>query len=366
MHMLAEGAAVSAGDRVIVMHGGPALPAVVAAHGAGPAGHVLVTDRHVLGAESASRTLAERAADPATGPALAPFDVRHWHGVPPDAAGQGSADVVLVRTPAERLPLAALLRDAWVALRPGGRCLVAGATNEGIKSAAGAMERLFGGVRVMANARGHRMLLSVRPDTGGGALPEEFADPRLDAERYATLPVRLRGHELAVSTRPGVFSWEHLDEATALLGEAMEVDAGARVLDLGCGAGVLGTLAGTLGAGAVTMVDVDAEALRCARRTAEAAGVHAETLASDVASAVRGREFDVVLTNPPFHVGRNTELTVPRQFIAESWDALARGGTLWLVANRTLPYERLIGERFGEVRVVHDGARFKVLAATRG
>jgi 16S rRNA (guanine1207-N2)-methyltransferase len=56
---------------------------------------------------------------------------------------------------------------------------------------------------------------------------------------------------------------------------------------------------------------------------------------------------------------------VPRQFIADAYTHLKVGGRLMLVANRTLPYEQVIADRFGEVRTLHDGRRFKVLGATR-
>jgi 16S rRNA (guanine1207-N2)-methyltransferase len=114
------------------------------------------------------------------------------------------------------------------------------------------------------------------------------------------------------------------------------------------------------------MVDADAEAVRSAARTAEAAGIRdARVLTSDVASAVLGERFDVVITNPPFHVGKATSLDLPLQFIADSWEVLASGGRLFLVANRTLPYEQAIRHRFGNLRTLHDGQRFKVLSATR-
>jgi 16S rRNA (guanine1207-N2)-methyltransferase len=56
---------------------------------------------------------------------------------------------------------------------------------------------------------------------------------------------------------------------------------------------------------------------------------------------------------------------VPRAFIEDAWTALRPGGQLALVANRTLPYERLIADQFGAVHTLHDGRRFKVLGATR-
>jgi 16S rRNA (guanine1207-N2)-methyltransferase len=84
-----------------------------------------------------------------------------------------------------------------------------------------------------------------------------------------------------------------------------------------------------------------------------------------VAAAVAGERFDVVVTNPPFHVGKATDLNVPLQFIEESWEVLAPGGRLFLVANRTLPYERVVRHRFGNITTAHDGPRFKVLTATK-
>ena len=142
---------------------------------------------------------------------------------------------------------------------------------------------------------------------------------------------------------------------------------GRRILDAGCGTGALGLTAAMLsGTGRVLMVDADAEAVRCASRGITKAGVtNAEVRASDVGSAVGDERFDVVVANPPFHQGKTTDLLVPRQFIADAYAHLNAKGRLLLVANRTLPYEQLIADRFGEVRTLHDGRRFKVLSGTR-
>ena len=63
--------------------------------------------------------------------------------------------------------------------------------------------------------------------------------------------------------------------------------------------------------------------------------------------------------------GKQTELSVPMQFIDDAWEVLSPGGQLFLVANRTLPYETPIRRRFGNVLMVHDGRRFKVLTANK-
>jgi len=71
-----------------------------------------------------------------------------------------------------------------------------------------------------------------------------------------------------------------------------------------------------------------------------------------------------VVTNPPFHIGKATTLMVPAQFIRDAKAVLVPGGKLFVVANRTLPYESIMMEHFGNMRTVHNGRRFKVLVST--
>ena len=98
----------------------------------------------------------------------------------------------------------------------------------------------------------------------------------------------------------------------------------------------------------------------------EGAGItNATVLLSDVAGAVLTETFDVVVANPPFHIGKQTDLDVPRQFIIDAFTVLEPGGHLLLVANRTLPYEAMMSEQFGAYRSLYDGRRFKVLSAIK-
>jgi 16S rRNA (guanine1207-N2)-methyltransferase len=352
--LLAEHTDVHPGDVVVHLHCGNGLLGAVAA-GKG-AERVLLADRNVVAVDAARRTLGENGV--ANGEALL------GQGMLALPAGV-QADVVALRTPPERLALQQLLWDAFRLLKVGGRCYLAGATNEGVRTAERTMQRLFGGGRLLGQDSGHRVSAATKR-AAEPASREDLDSPYLDGETFNQLPATMRGRSFILFTRPGVFSWDHLDEATGILADTVEVRVGERVLDLGCGAGALGTLAGTLSGAAVTMVDADVEAVRSATRTAAAAGLGDVRVAtSDVAGAVLGEQFDVVVTNPPFHVGKLTDLDVPLQFIADAWTVLAPGGRLYLVANRTLPYERVVARRFGNIATVHDGARFKVLMAER-
>ena len=353
--LLAEHVAVKEGDTVVLMHCGSGLPAVVAA--ARQAGRVILTDRNIVSVQAAERTLAANHVTVGTA-----------------VLGQGAtaldrgleADTVVIRIPQERVALLQLLVDAFAVLKVGGRCYIAGATNEGIKTAAGTMETLFGNARVLSRDTRHRVVSAVKR-TNAPADTALLTNPYLQPDVFNQLNATLRGREYTLHTRPGIFSWDHVDEATAILADAIQVPNGASVLDLGCGCGALGIVAASLsGGGPLCMLDADVEAVRSATRSADSNGVtRFRALVSDVASAVLDERFDVVVTNPPFHVGKATDLDVPMQFIEDAFQVLTEGGQLFLVANRTLPYEQAIRHRFGNVANLHDGPRFKVLTATR-
>jgi 16S rRNA (guanine1207-N2)-methyltransferase len=356
VRLLAGRAPSGSAGPIVFMHGAGGIPGALEVSGVS-ASPVWVTDRHLGAVTVAATALSGRVH--AAGHAL------HGHGAIPLPAGL-APEVVAIRLPADRLSALQLIADAFGLLPIGGTCLLAGATDEGIKPAARTLARAFGHADVLSVKAAHRVVAAVKRQAAP-ADPEVFAHPLLAHGAYHEVPATFRGHPLTLHTRPGVFSWEHVDDATALLADVMQVPEGASVLDLGCGSGALGLVARlACGAGPVTLVDADSEALRSARRTAEAAGVRdVRVLASDVGGAVQGERFDVVLTNPPFHRGKHTDVALGRRFIREGWELLRPGGRLFLVANRTLPYEAVVSEWFGARRTVHDGPRFKVLMAER-
>ncbi|MEP6766260.1 MAG: methyltransferase, partial [Gemmatimonadaceae bacterium] len=276
------------------------------------------------------------------------------------------ADVVGIRIPHEKQALNQLLHDAFRILRVGGRCYLAGANNEGIKPAARTLADIFGNANKLAEGSSHRVLLATKR-TETPVTPGVFDNPFLEGDSFMELPATFRGLPLTVYSRPGVFSWDHADEATLLLAEHMRVARGESVLDLGCGCGALGVTASRLSeTGRVRLVDADIEAVRSTRGTIEMSGQkNCSVVVSDVALAVIDERFDVAVTNPPFHIGKATDLNIPLQFIRDAHEVLNPGGSLQLVANRTLPYEEMISHQFGNVRTLHDGVRFKVLAATK-
>ncbi len=355
--LLVAHAQASPGEAVAFLHPSSSA-AVLSVAREGTAGTIAVAHRRLDRVQRIVRDLAEAG--------VPDVIVRHGHGRL-GVADDMRADLVVLEIPTERAAMQQLLHDATMLLRVGGRLLVAGGTDEGIKPAVRLVEQVFGATRTLGIGGGHRVVEAVRPEIVHLDTVEALVAPYHDPHCFRELACDVAGRTLPVFTRPGVFSWDHLDEATAILASVATPRTGDRVLDLGCGAGVLGAfVAHAVPATRITLVDADSESIRCAERTMGATG-HAswQVRASDVTSAVADERFDLVVSNPPFHQGKATDLELPRRFIEGAHAVLAHGGRLQLVANRTLPYERELERVFGDRRTLHDGARFKVLEAVR-
>ncbi len=272
------------------------------------------------------------------------------------AVAQLSFDLALLDAPRGREWVRHLLGVAARVLKPGGKLLLAGPTRGGIKGFIEDASEIVGPCRMERIKAGHR--LAVAEKTVG-----QVANSSEAVGQVANLSHNQPVHFAA---GPGVFSCGELDAGTRALVETMAIRPGDTVLDLGCGCGVVGAVAART-ARQVVLVDHSAAALAACRATLELNGVtNAEILASDCAEAVRDRRFDVVATNPPFHQGLGVEFDVAQQFVRDAARVLVKeGGRLYLVANRFIRYERVMGALFSQVKTAYEDNRFRVLEAVR-
>ena len=81
----------------------------------------------------------------------------------------------------------------------------------------------------------------------------------------------------------------------------------------------------------------------------------------DDVNTFKGGPYDTVITNPPFHLSRETDPNLGVNFIKKANSVLKPNGALWLVANRNLPYEETMLNCFKEVQTVVCQGRYKVL-----
>jgi 16S rRNA (guanine1207-N2)-methyltransferase len=261
-----------------------------------------------------------------------------------DAAEQ-PFDTALVEMPRETERLRMVLSMAMSSLAPDGRIVLIGRNDSGIKSA---KRHLVGHSEVMDFRFHARALQATVSDHPGTSTLDEWE---------TTFTAHVAGRSFEVHQFPGVFARGHVDEGTQRLLEVLDMDVGARVLDVGCGNGMIGAW---LAAGGVVCesCDVDALAVEAATRTAGPA------FASDVYSDVSGT-FDVIVTNPPFHAGVRQTSDVALRLIEEAPAHLNPGGSLWLVANRFLDYKSPLEAAFARVEVVSDDKKFRVFLGRR-
>ncbi len=164
-------------------------------------------------------------------------------------------------------------------------------------------------------------------------------------------------------TLPGVFSADGIDPGSALLAAHLPQDIKGKGADLGAGWGWLAAQVLTRpGVKALHLVEAEAEALACARRNVT--DPRAEFHWADARSFQPGAALDFIVTNPPFHTGRAADPALGAAFLRQAAAILQPAGRLYLVANRTLPYEEALRALFSHVTPLAAEQGFKVICAS--
>lgn len=231
------------------------------------------------------------------------------------------------------------LQLAAYALKPGGRLYIEGAKDRGILSIGKRAQELFGNLETLEISKGQRVIRSLKREQTKTTLAPATLAP---------------------------FAAGKIDEGTSLLLEHIEVNVSDIALDLGCGAGFIGAqLAARASKGQVTLIDTSLVGIAAAQQLLTERGLNnAQVLASDGVQAVQERRFDLIATNPPFHIGGIQTTAIAERFIREAATVARPRGRFYVVANRFLKYETPLRTWFSTVEEVGGNSRFKVLRAT--
>ncbi len=201
--------------------------------------------------------------------------------------------------------------------------------------------------------------------TASGPLPSARGRfPRAE-EHDVGLPAPLR-----LVAFGGTFGGPKVDPGTRfllpLLSGARQAD---RAVDLGCGNGTIAAyLALARGGMRVLAMDQSASAVRSARATAEANAVadRVEVRRDDALSSLPAASEQLVVLNPPFHIGNTVHAGIALKLFADAGRVLAPGGELWTVWNSHLAYKPALNRLVGPTRQVARNPKFTVTVSTRG
>lgn len=280
-------------------------------------------------------------------------------GARPDPATL--AEVVVVQMPPDRQLTQWWLSLAAIWLAPGGYLLLAGANAEGIRTGLADAADLLGAPTVERYGRKQRLGVFCMPTDPLAAPAWSFTVDRAGP----VVAWEDRGVERSVVSQPGVFASDRLDTGTRLLLDALPEQLNGTVLDVGCGAGVIGFTCAWRGADRVDLVDANLLAVQTVERNLGQPGLEScRVLASDVYSAVPDERYDLIVSNPPFHRGKAVDFTVADRLIDEAPRHLNPGGSLLLVANAFLAYGKRMERVFRQVETVAATRQYHVLRAS--
>ena len=166
-------------------------------------------------------------------------------------------------------------------------------------------------------------------------------------------------------SKPGLFSWDRIDDGSALLAKHLPGDLAGHIADFGCGWGYLAREALARAANIEKIDLIDAEHLALDAARANVTDMRASFHWLDLASEATPTTYDAILCNPPFHTGRAATPALGQRVIEAAARALKPGGRFYMVANRGLPYEPLLKAHFAHFETLADNNKFRVSRAIR-
>ena len=271
----------------------------------------------------------------------------------------GLVDCALIKIP----KTLALLEHQLYTLRPllheQSTVVAAGMARHIHSSTLERFETILGPTRTTRAVKKSRLVLVQRDlslNEGQSPYPDEY---QLEADRS----YRIVNHA-------NLFSRDRLDPGSRLLLEHMPVSPDyRRIVDLGCGNGVIGLVAAALNPDASLLFrDESHMAIASARENFRAAfgeSREAEFGLGDCLQGVDNQSRDLVLINPPFHQQHSRGDTIAWQMLRDARRVLVDGGELCLVGNRHLGYHAKLKKLFGNCHQLAANSKFVLLGAFR-
>jgi 16S rRNA (guanine1207-N2)-methyltransferase len=264
------------------------------------------------------------------------------------------ARVVLVQAPKALEALREIAEVVASAAAPDVTVLVGGRVKHMTHGMNDVLRNSFTDVSATLARQKSRVLVARGPRPGTSSFPR--------TQEHADLGVVVHAHGAA-------FAGTKIDIGTrALLACLDRMPSTGTALDLGSGTGVLAVaLARRHPELEVIAADQSAAAVASAAATAAANGLadRIRVIRDDAADSLAEGSVDLVVLNPPFHVGAAVVTSVAERLFAAAARVLRPGGELWTVYNSALRYKPTLSRLVGPTRVVEQGPKFTVTVSTR-
>jgi len=178
-----------------------------------------------------------------------------------------------------------------------------------------------------------------------------YSEEQTSELKIKKISQNVNGTKFEFYTSSGVFSKDKIDTGTLALAENMIIGKNFKVLDVGCGIGVLGITAAKFFNSDIVMTDINKRAIMLAKKNAALNNVKAEVFQGNLYEKIKNGDFDAVVSNPPNTAGKKLCF----QLIEQSKNYLKEKGSLQIVARhnkggKTL--SRKMEEVFGNVKVI--------------
>ena len=175
---------------------------------------------------------------------------------------------------------------------------------------------------------------------------------------------RFSGLSLKFETDSGVFSKDYVDTGTQILLQALQKQIlGDRILDMGCGYGVIGIVLKKLyDLAEVTMCDINPRAIECSVSNAQRNGSNCKILVSEGFNQLK-ETYTTIVCNPPIRAGK----AVIYKIFEDSAAYLESKGSLWIVMRKQHGAPSAIKKLetlFEEVEIMKKDRGFQVIRAT--
>ncbi|MDP2715240.1 class I SAM-dependent methyltransferase [Rheinheimera sp.] len=271
-----------------------------------------------------------------------------------DVSPQFSAtfDTVVLFYPKSKEQLTFTLAQLKPALSATTAVFVTGDNKGGIKSLSSHAQKLGLNANKLDNAK-HCLWFALHGDF-----------QQLPQAKAASFSIDAAGEKLTLHSLPGVFNHGKLDVGTALLLDNLPEVHQGKVLDFACGCGVIGAmLKRKHPAIELFSSDISSLAVKATELTLAANNLTGAVVAADGLPATP-KQFDCIVSNPPFHTGIKTDYSIVDAFISQSAARLSSNGSLTIVANSHLSYLELLQQAFKKVTVKAKANGFVVYRAT--